>query len=147
MITWNKSIFINCPQQDVWNFISNPANLVKWGSSTESAEWTSDAPHGVGSTAREVGKAMGRNVEAISEITVWDPPNEHRRKYISGPLKQVEGTMKLEPKGSGTQFTASGQGTFGGPLKLVEGLFSKMSKKQLDTDAEALKLLLESGEV
>jgi carbon monoxide dehydrogenase subunit G len=145
MITWEKSIFINRSQQEVWDFISNPANLAKWGSSTVSAEWISEGPHGVGSTAREVGKAMGRKVEGISEITVWDPPNKHARKYVSGPL-QGEGTMKLEPKENGTQLTAYGQATFGGFLKIAEGLFAKLSKKQLDRDAETLKLLLEEGQ-
>ena len=146
MITWEESIIINRPQQEVWDFLSNPANLAKWGSSTEFAEWTSEGPHGVGSTAREVGKAMGRKVEAISEITVWDPPNEHSRKYISGPLKAVQATMKFEPTENGTQFTAYGQGTFGGILKIVEGLVSKLSKKQMNKDLEALKKLLEAGQ-
>lgn len=39
------SVFINRSQQDVFDFLSDPANLSKWDSDFESAEWTSsDAP-------------------------------------------------------------------------------------------------------
>ncbi len=120
MLTWENSIFINRPQQEVWDFISDPANLRKWVSSSESAEWISEGPPGVGSTAREVGRVAGRKMEGTSEVTVWDPPNEFGRKYVSGPL-QGEGTMKLEPKENGTQFTAYGQVELGGIMKIAEG--------------------------
>ncbi len=145
MITWKNGIFINRPQQEVWDFISNPANLSKWVSSSESAGWISEGPPGVGSSIREVGRVAGRNMEGTSEVTAWDPPHEFGRKYVSGPL-QGEGTMKLEPKENGTQFTAYGQVELGGFMKIAEGLVGKLTQKQGDADLEALKLLLEAGQ-
>lgn len=142
MLTWENSIFINRPQQEVWDFISNPANNIQWGSST--AEWTSAGPHGVGSTLREGGKILGRKVEGKTEITVWDPPNEYGRKSTSGPFP-FEGTMKLEPKEDGTQLTVRGTAEVGGFFKIAEGLLAKRMKKEMDTDLPALKLLLEAG--
>ncbi len=146
MITWENSIFINRPQQEVWDFVSNPANDTQWRSSLESAEWTSEGPPGVGSTLREGGKILGRKVEGTTEITAWDPPNEYGRKSASGPFP-FEGTMKLEPKEDGTQLTVRGTAEVGGFFKIAEGLLAKQMKKELDTDLPALKLLLEAGEV
>jgi carbon monoxide dehydrogenase subunit G len=144
MSTWEKSKFINRPQQEVWNFISDPANLAQWSSSVESAEWTSEGPPGVGSTLIEVGKVLGRKIESPVEVTVWDPPNEFGRKAISGPAPW-EATMKLEPKENGTLLTISGEIELSGFLKMAEGLIVKQTEKQGDIDFEALKTLLEAG--
>ena len=54
MVKWENSLFINRPQQEVWDFISTPANRVQWVSGAESAGWASAGPPGVGSTARSV---------------------------------------------------------------------------------------------
>ena len=102
MITYEKSIFINRPQQEVWDFITNPANNSQWEDSTEHAEWTSEDPPGVGSTYRAVGKIFGRKLDITSEITTWDPPNEHGHKATSG-LFPLNVKMKFEPKENGTQ--------------------------------------------
>ncbi len=40
MFTYEKSIFINRPQQEVFDFLYNPANDPQWRSSVESAEWS-----------------------------------------------------------------------------------------------------------
>jgi len=68
MYTFEKSIFINRDQQEVWDFISNPVNNTQWKRGAISAEWTSEGPPGVGATLREVAKFMGRTMEGTSEI-------------------------------------------------------------------------------
>ena len=146
MITWEVSKFINCPQQVVWDFISDPANLAKWSSSAESADWTSEGPPGVGSTLLEIGKVMGRKIKSPVEVTVWNPPNEFGRKAIGGPAPWVS-KMKLEPKENGTLLTISGEIELRGFLKIAEGLIAKQTEKAGDTDFEALKTLLEAGQV
>jgi hypothetical protein len=55
--------------------------------------------------------------------------------------------MKLVSKENGTQFTAYGQVELGVITKIAGGLISKLLKRQLDTEANALKLVLESGQV
>ena len=60
------SVFINRPQQHVFDFLSNPANLSKCSSDFESAEWTSaDAP-GIGSTYRVSANLLGSKKEDCS---------------------------------------------------------------------------------
>jgi carbon monoxide dehydrogenase subunit G len=92
MINFESSLFINRPQQEVFDFLTNPANDAKWQSGTELAEWTSEAPHGVGSTQRSVGKLLGRKIDIAIEVTNWDPPQQMGFKTVGGPLS-VEGTI------------------------------------------------------
>jgi len=144
MYTFEKSIFISRPQQEVFDFVTDPANDAKWRSSSVSAEWTSDGPVGVDSTQRSVDKFMGRNLESTSEVTVWEPPNQFGWKSVNSPVP-FELSIKFTPQDNGTQVTLSGQAELGGFFKLAEGLAGKQMEKQMDADFNALKDFLEGG--
>ncbi len=143
MITFEKSLFINHPPQEVFDFVSNPANDTEWRNSAESAEWVSEGPPGVGSTQHAVSKFLGRKIDSTVEITAWDPPNRYGQKVVSGPVP-FEVTIKFEPKENGTQLTIGGDAEFGGFFKMAEGLVGKQLEKQIDTDFNALKLVMEA---
>ena len=113
MYTFEKSIFINLPQQEVFDYLTDPANDGKWRKTSVSSEWTSEGPVGVGSTQHSVDKFLGRNIESDSEITVWDPPNEYGWKSVGGPIP-YELSMKFTPDGGGTQISFGGQAELGG---------------------------------
>lgn len=144
MITIERSIFINRPPEDVFDFMSDPTNDVKWRDSAVSAEWTSEAPHGVGSTLRSVDKILGREMESAAEIIAWDRPNLWGQKSVGGPMP-FEMTVKFEAKGQGTQLTLSGSAEPGGFFKLAEGLVRKQLLNQFDTDLNGLKRVMEAG--
>jgi hypothetical protein len=144
MFKFKKSYFIDRPQQEIFDFATNPANDTKWRESAVSAEWASEGPPGVGSKLRSVDKLMGRKIESVSVITAWDPPNVYGQKADSGPVP-FEMTIKLEPEGSGTRLSVEGQAEIGGFFKLAEGLAGKQLEKQLDTDFNGLKRVLEGG--
>ena len=145
MFTYEKSLLINRPQQEVFDFVSNPANNPQWQSTTEAAEWTSEGPPGVGSTFRSVVKFLGRSIDNTNEITIWHPPQQFGFTSVSGPFP-LEVTMKFEPQESGTQLTVDLQAEFGGFFKLAEGMVGKQAVKLLSTNLGALKLLLEEGQ-
>lgn len=144
MFTIEKAIFINRPQQEVFDFASDPANIHKWQSNFISVEWTSEGQHGVGATQRSVSRFLGRDIESTSQLTLWDPPNRYGFKVVSGPVP-VEGDMKFETEGAGTRMTMGGQVEAGGFFKLAEGMVKKQLESQFVTNLEALKLLLEAG--
>jgi carbon monoxide dehydrogenase subunit G len=144
MFTFEKSIFINRPPQEVFDYITNPDNDSNWRSTAVSAEWTSDGPVGVGSTQRTVGKFLGRKIDSTNEVTVWDPPNQFAFKSVGGSIP-LEISQKLVAKDNGTQLTIDAQAELGGFFKLAEGLVGKQAEKQMDTDFNALKLVLEAG--
>ncbi len=145
MFMYETSIFINRPPQEVFDFLSNPANHPKYSRIAESAEWTSEGPHGVGSTYRGVGKALGRKIESTNEITKWDPPNQYGYKSISGSIP-FDTTYTFGSSENGTRLSVRAQLEIGGFFKIAEGLVGKQVKKQLDADFEAFKQYLEAGQ-
>ena len=74
MFTFEHSVFIRRPVQEVWDFVSEPTNHPKFGPQTSNG-WTSDWPPDVGSTTRGVSRFLGRCIETNSEITSWEPPH------------------------------------------------------------------------
>jgi carbon monoxide dehydrogenase subunit G len=143
MYTFEKSIFISRKQQEVFDFVTDPANDAKWRNSSVSAEWTSEGLVGVGSTQRSVDKFMGRNLESTSEVTFWDPPNQYGWKSVSSPVP-YELSIKFDPQENGTRVTLNGQAELGGFFKLAEGLAGKQMEKQMDADFKALKDFMEA---
>ena len=144
MFKTQLSVSINRSQQDVFDYVTDPANDPNWQSSTESSRWTSQAPYGVGSTQDSVIKFLGRKIESTSEITIWDPPNTFGFKVTKGPIP-FQGVVGFESTGeSGTELTADFEAEFGGFFKLAEGLVGKQVSKEMDSNFSALKLLLEA---
>jgi carbon monoxide dehydrogenase subunit G len=142
MVTFEKEFSIERPLQEVFDYVSDPANDPQWRDA-ELAEWTSEAPYGVGSTQRSVGKILGRKIESSTEVTEWDPPKHFAFKSIGGPLP-FEFRVSLEGVGEGTKLVVEGQAEAGGFFKLAEGLVARQFEKQLDNDFSSLKKVLES---
>jgi carbon monoxide dehydrogenase subunit G len=143
MNTFTVSTFINRPVQAVFDFTKDPANAVQWISGTESAKWASAGPVGVGSVLHQVGRFMGREVVTDAEITQWNEPNIWAQKSSSGPVK-FENTNKYESKDGGTLLTQTFQAEVGGFFKMAEGLALKQMQKQVESDGQRLKKLLEA---
>jgi uncharacterized protein YndB with AHSA1/START domain len=143
MYKFENEIFINLPPQEVFDYLTDPANDAKWRGSAVSAEWTSEGPVGVGSTQHSVDKFLGRKIESTSEVTFWDPPNQYSWKSLDGPIP-YELTIKLTPKDDGTQLSFGGQAELGGFFKLAEGLAGNQMVKQIKGDFENLKDVLEA---
>ena len=143
MYKFEKSILINRPLQDIFDFTSNPANNAQW-QSVVSAEWTSDGPPGVGSTAKSQVRFMGLKMEEKNKITHWDPPNQYSFKLML-KIGTNEITNKFESRGDGTQLTTVVQMELTGFYKLIEGLLGKLSEKTIISSRGTLKQILESS--
>ena len=143
MYNFETSVFINRPPREVFAFVSNPANNAQWQSVT-SAEWTSDGPPGVGSTARSEVRLLGFDMEEKNEITAWDPPNQYSFKQLI-KMGMNEFTNKFEPQKDGTLMTTLVHLELVGFYKLVEGLAGKLSKKQIASSRAKLKWVLETS--
>jgi carbon monoxide dehydrogenase subunit G len=146
MVKFDTEVIINRSQQEIFDFVSNPANDNQWQGSNQSAEWTSERPVGVGSTQRSVARFLGRNIDSELEVTAWDPPNMYAFKAASGPIP-FEATMEFEASESGTQVTMHGTAEAGGFFKIAEGLVGRQLQKQMKSDFAALKQLMEAGQV
>jgi hypothetical protein len=73
-----------------------------------------------------------------------EPMNETAlQKANNGPLK-FENTNKFEAKDGGTLLVQTFQGEVGGFFKMAEGLAIKQMQKQVESDGDRLKKLLEA---
>jgi uncharacterized membrane protein len=143
MIKIEKSIFIDRPQREVFDFMSNLENDTQWRN-LESAKRTSDGPISTGSTWREASKFMGREIELNIEFISFDPPHKFVAKTTSGPFP-MEVTNKFETQDGGTLISLSATAEVGGFFKMAEGLVAKQAEKQVEAEWAALKKLLEAG--
>jgi uncharacterized protein YndB with AHSA1/START domain len=142
------NVFVNRSQQDVFDFLSDPANLSKWNSNFAAAEWTSSDPPGLGSTYKVLAKMPGGKNEGLFEITQWEPPHRYGYKSISGlpfPIESIESTVMLASKENGTQITFESQFGLAGILKFAEGMFRKLAEKGDGDNFDTAKRLLEAN--
>ncbi len=144
MISFSKSIHIDRPQQEIFDYLTDPSNDAKWRSSAVSSEWVSEDPPGVGSKLKSVDRMLGREMESTIEITAWDPPKKFGQKALGGPVP-FEFTVRLAPHGDGTHVTIDGQAEIGGFFKIAEGLAGKQFENQVENDIASLKRALEGG--
>jgi carbon monoxide dehydrogenase subunit G len=147
MQKFTVSIFINRPQQDVFDFLSDPSNLSKWDADFESAAWTSSDAPGVGSTYRASGRRLGSEKDGWFEIVQWNRPDAYSYKVTERMFlfERAETAITLKPKDNGTEATCKYQFEIVGRLKFAEGLVSKMGRKRIEGNLATAKRLLEVG--
>ena len=141
------SVFINCSQQDVFDFLSNPAIKHKWMPMLESAAWTTSGEPGVGSTVRAMMKTAGKETEMRLEITQWDVPNRYGYKMLTVPfpMKAMAHSFRLEPEDGGTRVSQVGEFEMVSLLRFAAGLMGKYASRMNQNELNTLKQLLEAG--
>ena len=147
MRQFTVNVFINCLQQDIFDFLSNPANLSKWDADFESAEWVSSDAPGIGSTYRASGRRLGSEKDGYFEIVQWDRPNRYSYKVKERMFlfERAETVITLRPKDNGTEANCEYQFEVIGTLKFAEGIVAKMGKKRIESNLDTAKRLLEAG--
>lgn len=138
------SSMIKRPVEDVFAVLSNVENNPKWSSAALEAKQTSPGPIGVGTTARFVGKFLGRRIESDSVITEFEANRKFSFESKSGPFP-IKGSNTVEQIEGGTRVTATFDVEPGGFFKLAEPLVISMAKRQLQGDLDNLKDLMEAN--
>jgi uncharacterized protein YndB with AHSA1/START domain len=142
MVTIENSTVINRPPEDVYAFVTDPANEAKWHADVLEAHKTSDGPLAVGSTIQFTFNFMGKKkVDLV--VRESDPP---RREVVeatsSGPMLPTF-TFTFEPVNGGTRFTRKGDIRINGWMRLMEPMMKGMATKRADGFLAKLKQLLE----
>jgi uncharacterized membrane protein len=144
MATLETSIIINRPIEEVFAFVTDLQNNIKWMTGVIAAEMTSPAPLKAGSTYRFDIKIMGMTLETKGEVTAYEPPTKYAWKATSGPFPMSGGTT-FESVEGGTRVTDMIEAEPGGFFKLAEPLLMKQQQSQMETDMKKLKEILEGG--
>ena len=98
------TIHVDRPVDEVFEFVSDPANMSRWVEYVEEAEYSDGAQPGVGATY-EVKYTYGRRVSDLTmEVTKFEPPTRFGYMTIKGPYP-IRATYTMAPEGQGTRFT------------------------------------------
>ena len=143
MTTVETSVVINRPVEEVFAYVVDPSNTAQWAGPVVKAKKTSDGPVGLGTTSKRVTQFLGRRMDATYEIIEFEPNNSYRDKTTSGPVP-MKSRISVESVKEGAKVTITGEIEAAGFFKLAEPLLSRMAKRQISTDVQTLKDLLEA---
>ena len=141
---FEMSIVIDRPAEDVFAFLSDLENDVKWRREWVEARNTSQGPIGVGATFLLVSEVLGRRSEVVYEVTEYEPNRMAAWKTVSGPMP-LTFRRSFDGVEGGTRVTVRYDGEMRGFFKLAAPLLVSMGRRQLEGDIPRLKELMEAG--
>lgn len=143
MIKVEKSVVINKPVEDVFNFMTAEGNYAKWQAGVEQV--IEGGPRNtVGSQFTEVRKFMGQEMRTTLELTEFVPNSHWSAKVVKGPVPYAV-IITLAPVDGGTRMTTCVEGEPKGFFKLAEGMVAGQLEKSLTEDGQKLKEILEKS--
>lgn len=143
MLQAQRTILIERPPEQVFAFLTDPANDRRWRRHVK--EIAATGPLRSGSVVRQVVEGPGgRGIPADFEVTAYEPPSRFAFKVTAGPVRPV-GEFLLTPVPAGTEVTFSLRAELSGVKKL---LMSRPVRTSMDGEVASLdtaKSLIEGG--
>jgi carbon monoxide dehydrogenase subunit G len=130
------SVEIARTPEDVFDYLTDVANLPAWQSGVHSASRDGDRIH-------ESRHLLGRELTTTLAIDEEERPRVFAIRAVDSPVPfTVRHT--LEPSGTGTRLTVLGEGDAGLLPGFAAGIMARRAEKQFRKDFERLKRLLEA---
>ena len=141
-----KSIVINAPVEEVFQFIANqPERMPDWWGPMEEQERVTPAPTKIGSVSRYVYSMMGFKIKGEHEVKAYDENSRLLIKTTSG----IDSTFdfRFAPAGDGTELSVIVEYTLpGGAIgRLGEQAVLSKNEKDWEKGLAKLKEIMESG--
>lgn len=143
MSSFEHTVMINRPIEEVFAFAADPAKDPLWQTSIVEIRRDTEGPIEVGSRVTEVRHFLGRRIETTWEVIDYDPPKTSAIKTISGPVP-FSGRYSFEPVDGGTRMTFSFETDASGFFKLAEPVMARMIRREIESNSGHLKDLLEA---
>ena len=144
MLTVEESIVINKPRAEVFEFLSDPDKVTVYSSNLVDYEVISGGPREVGRKARFAVKVVGVRLDYTDELVEY--VENERLKLVSAEGKiPYSITSTYTDEGDGTRVTWLQESeSLGGVFKLADGLVLKMYSRDVRSNLEKAKTLLEA---
>ncbi len=143
MIRVEHNVVIQRPPADVFARVADVETWPAWNETAREARITSPGRRGVGATFQLTGQVLGRPLQVDHVVTEYEPHHRFAARTLSGPF-QATGTYVLDPVDGGTRLTLVMEGEPGGAMKLAGPMIARTIKKQIETQVDHLKRLLET---
>jgi carbon monoxide dehydrogenase subunit G len=143
MATFQNTLTIRRPVEDVFAFLADFENIPKWNYAILQTKQTSPGPVGVGTTYRQL-RSIPRRSEEGFEVTGFEPTS---RLEIHGDIGPFTATISylLAPVGDGTRLTNRVDLQPSGALRLLAPLAASRVKTAVAANLDTLKQILETG--
>lgn len=138
------SIDIAASPAAVFAVLSDVQQNASWASASIDGHQTSPGPVGVGTTARETSRFLGRRIVVDSTIVAFEPGRSMRYVTSNGPFA-FEGSFAVEPLAGGTRLDATFDVGLRGALRIVDPLVTVLARRQFAHDLANLKSLMEGA--
>jgi uncharacterized protein YndB with AHSA1/START domain len=138
-----RSVTIGKPAAEVWSYLTDPAKVEQWQVSAVEIRKETEGPMRVGSKLMDVRRFLGKRMELEMEVTEFEPERRFSLRVASGPFP-FESRQTLTAADGATTVDVTLEGEPGGFFKLAAPLVQHRAERQLETDLETLKDLLES---
>jgi uncharacterized protein YndB with AHSA1/START domain len=143
MATFQNTVTIRRPVQDVFAFLADFENIPTWNYAIVETRKTSPGPVGPGSTYRQV-RSVPRRSEEGFEVTVFEPTSRLEIHGDIGPFTATIGYL-LAPEADGTSLTnVVDLEPPAGPLRLVAPLAISRVKAAVAGNLDKLRQILET---
>lgn len=141
MIDFDFSIDVARPVPEVFAYVTDPAMLPDWQGS-DGVEPLTPGPVGPGSRFREVRTVLGRRLESITEVTLYEPDRGFGIRIVSGPAP-VDDRWSFAPIPGGTRVHFSTMGRAPRPLGALEPLIGALLERRRREHHRRLRAALE----
>jgi carbon monoxide dehydrogenase subunit G len=141
MAVFEHTVEIDRPREEVFAFVTDPANYPRWQPSLVEVRPHSRGPLRLGSEATEVRRFMGREVESTWTCVEHEPDERSAIQADDGPVP-FKGTFVLEALGARTRFRWIVE-TWGAAARLGGPLVGRTTRRELEQNSARLKELLE----
>jgi carbon monoxide dehydrogenase subunit G len=143
MASFENTVTIRRPMEDVFAFLADFENVPAWNYAIVETRKVSPGPVRVGTTYRQT-RSVPRRSEEGFEVTVFEPASRLEVQGEIGPFR-ARVRYELEPTGSGTRLTNAVELRSSGLLRLVAPLAASRVKSAVAANLDALRQVLERG--
>lgn len=143
MIKFGFPVDVARPVEDVFAYLTDPANLPEWQGTSEVTQLT-EGPVSNGTRFREVHERRGFRVESVTEVTEYERNRRFHVDVVSGPIP-LHGRWKLEPTAAGTRIHFRAEGRAPRNLRFAEPLLARVLQYRFRAQHRRLKRALEDG--
>jgi carbon monoxide dehydrogenase subunit G len=143
MASFENTVIIQRPVEDVFAFLADFENVPKWNYAIIETRKVSPGPVGVGTAYRQT-RSVPRRSEEGFEVTVFEPVRRLEVQGQLGPFK-ARTSYLLAPADSGTRLTNAVELGSSGLLAVVTPLATSRVKRAVGANLDKLRQLLEGA--
>lgn len=143
MARFEASETIGRPVDEVFPYVGDPGNHLRWMKTALEREMLSEGPVAEGARFRAVNSMMGRT-EHVMEVADLEANRRAVFRSVDGPFP-VRVSFTTEPTDGGTRVTWVGEPELRGFAKVMAPLMTRKANRELQQSLRALKDLVERG--